>query len=146
MLDKLVSIRERYMHLEELLSDPGTIADMERWKKVNKESKTLQPIVAAFGQYERAAASLDSAREMLDMETDNEMRDMAREEIAELEPQCAALEEDLKMLLVPRDPEDEKDVIFEIRSGTGGDAGFRACKRCKPDEDAGKRWRRVRDH
>jgi peptide chain release factor 1 len=121
MLDKLQAIRDKYVHLEELLSDPGTIADMDRWKKVNKEYKNLQPIMEAFAQYSKVSADLDSARSVLGAETDPEMRDMAREEIDMLQPKLDAIEEDLKLLLTPKDPEDEKDVIVEIRSGTGGD-------------------------
>lgn len=121
MLDKLQVIRDKYAHLEELLSDPGTVGDMDRWKKVNKEYKNLQPIVAAFDQYQKVSNGLAEARDMLAAETDPELRDMAREEIETLQPELDALEEQLKTLLTPRDPEDEKDVIFEIRSGTGGD-------------------------
>jgi peptide chain release factor 1 len=121
MTEKLQAIRDKYLHLEELLADPGTIADMDRWKKVNKEYKNLQPLVDAFGKFEKTEADLESARAVLAMEADEEMRDMAREEIAALEPIRDQLEADLKLLLTPRDPEDEKDVIVEIRSGTGGD-------------------------
>ncbi len=121
MLDKLKAIREKYYYLEEQLSDPGIVADMEKSKRVNKEYKKLQPIMEALSKYERLSANLDSAREVLSTEKDPEMRDMAKEEIAGLEPRVDALEEELKLLLVPKDPEDEKDVIFEIRSGTGGD-------------------------
>lgn len=121
MLDKLQAIREKYTYLEEQLADPATVADPDKSKKVNKEYKKLQPIVQAAEQYEKALAHIDSARAMLAAETDPEMREMAREEIALLEPERDALEEQLKTLLTPKDPEDEKDVIFEIRSGTGGD-------------------------
>lgn len=121
MFDKLKAIRERYVYLEELLSDPGTINDMDRWKKVNKEYKNLQPVVETFTRYEKAHANLESAREVLAAESDPDMREMARDEISELEPVVDALEAEIKILLTPKDPEDEKDVIFEIRSGTGGD-------------------------
>lgn len=121
MLDKLPALREKYLHLEELLSDPATIGDMDRWKKINKEYKHLQPIMDAFARYEKAFSNLNGAKTVLQTENDPEMREMAREEIAELEPATEALETELKTLLTPKDPEDEKDVIFEIRSGTGGD-------------------------
>lgn len=121
MIDKLQAIRDKYQHLEEQLSDPGIVADMDKSKKVNKEYKKLRPIVETFEKYEKLRANLQSARDLLAVERDPDMREMAKEEIAELEPQTEALEDELKMLLVPRDPEDEKDVIFEIRSGTGGD-------------------------
>ena len=121
MLDKLQAIRDKYIHLEEQLADPGTIGDMERWKKLNKEYKNLQPLVQAFEQYHKSHTELEGAREMLAAESDPEMRDMARDEIDRLQPLLDTLEAELKTLLTPRDPEDEKDVIFEIRSGTGGD-------------------------
>jgi peptide chain release factor 1 len=121
MLDKLQAIRDKYLRLEEQMSDPGTIGDMDKWKRVNKEYKSLQPVMQVFGQYERTLRDLESARAVLAAEADPEMREMAREEIALLEPEAERQEEELKLLLTPKDPEDEKDVIFEIRSGTGGD-------------------------
>lgn len=121
MLDKLQAIREKYLHLEEQLSDPSIVVDMEKSKRVNKEYRKLQPIIEAYTKYERVLRDIDSAAAVLKAETDPEMRDMAKEEIASLEPERDALEEELKVLLTPKDPEDEKDVIFEIRSGTGGD-------------------------
>jgi peptide chain release factor 1 len=121
MLDKLQAIREKYLHLEEQLSDPGIVADVDRSKKVNKEYKKLQPIVLTANRYEKVLNDINSAKAMLVGETDPEMREMAREEISGLEPERDSLEEELVVLLTPHDPEDEKDVIFEIRSGTGGD-------------------------
>jgi len=121
MLDKLQAIRDKYLHLEEQLSDPSIVSDMDKSKRVNKEYKKLQPIMETFGKYEKVLADLDSARAMLAVESDPDMREMAKEEIAELEPESDRLEALLKELLTPKDPEDEKDVIFEIRSGTGGD-------------------------
>lgn len=121
MLDKLQAIREKYLHLEEQLSDPGIVADVDRSKKVNKEYKKLQPIVLAANKYEKVLSDINSAKEVLSVETDPEMKEMAREEISALEPDRDALEAELITLLTPKDPEDEKDVIFEIRAGTGGD-------------------------
>ncbi|MBN8681988.1 MAG: peptide chain release factor 1 [Chitinophagales bacterium] len=121
MLEKFKAIREKFLHLEELLSDPATVADMDRAKKVNKEYKKLQPLVAVISRYEKTLSNLESARAILAEERDPELRDMAREEIELLQPELEAQEEELKVLLTPKDPEDEKDVIFEIRSGTGGD-------------------------
>jgi peptide chain release factor 1 len=88
---------------------------------VNKEYKKLQPIVTTANRYEKVLNDMNSAKDVLNTESDPEMRDMAKEEIAMLQPELDTLEEELKVLLTPRDPEDEKDVIFEIRSGTGGD-------------------------
>ncbi len=121
MLDKLVALREKYIYLEEQLSDPNIIADQDKMRKVNKEYKNLQPIVEAFAKYERVLSELASARQVLQTETDVDMRDMAKEEIEMLNDRESELTEELKVLLTPKDPEDEKDVIFEIRSGTGGD-------------------------
>ena len=121
MLEKLPAIREKYIHLEEQLSDPGIVADMEKSKRVNKEYKNLQPIMTTFERYEKVLADLESAQRLFVAETDADVREMAREEIDTLEPERDALDEQLKTLLTPKDPEDEKDVIFEIRSGTGGD-------------------------
>lgn len=121
MLDKLQAIREKYLHLEEQLSDPGIVADMDKSKKVNKEYKKLQPIMEAFGKYEKVLSDLESARAVLSAESDPDMREFAKEEISGLEPERDTLEAEIKELLTPKDPEDEKDVIFEIRSGTGGD-------------------------
>ena len=121
MLDKLKAIRDKYLHLEEQLADPSIATDTERSKKVNKEYKKLQPVVTAFEQYEKLLAERDSAKELLKSESDPEMREMAQDEINSLSPRIESIEEELKVLLIPKDPEDEKDVIVEIRSGTGGD-------------------------
>ncbi len=121
MLEKLQAIRDKYIHLEEQLSDPNIVGDMEKSKKVNKEYKKLQPLIEALERYEKVRRNLDDAREVIANESDPELREMAREEITDLQPQCDSLEEEIKVLLTPKDPEDEKDVIFEIRSGTGGD-------------------------
>jgi peptide chain release factor 1 len=121
MREKLDAIRDKYLHLEEQLADPNVAADAERFKKINKEYKKLQPVVAAYERYDRALHQLESAREILNTETDPDLRHLAREEIAHLENQLETLQAEIKNLLIPRDPEDEKDVIFEIRAGTGGD-------------------------
>lgn len=121
MIEKLSAIRDKYLHLEEQLSDPAIASDQDKMRKVNKEYKALQPVIEVFNQYEKVLAELSGAREVLDTETDPEMRDMAREEIESLRQRETVLEDELKILLTPKDPEDEKDVIFEIRSGTGGD-------------------------
>ncbi|MEY4134778.1 MAG: hypothetical protein RL386_1128 [Bacteroidota bacterium] len=121
MLDKLQAIYERFIHLEEQISDPEVILDMNRYKKVNKEYKDLKPIVEAYQAYQNILQDLRSARQALREDDDPEMQELAKEEIGTLEPRREALEETLRMMLVPTDAEDSKDVIFEIRSGTGGD-------------------------
>lgn len=121
MRDKLNAIRDKYLHLEEQLADPAIVGDMDRWKKTNKAYKVLQPIMQVLEEYDKLSAQLREAQSILATESDPELRDMAREELELLQPQVDRIEAELKDLLTPRDPEDEKDVIFEIRSGTGGD-------------------------
>ena len=118
MLEKLKAISDRYVHLEEQLSDPSVIGDTNKFKKVNKDYKGLQPIVLAYHSYKKVLDDIEQAQEMLG---DSDLREMAKEELLVLEPQRTQLEEDIRMLLIPKDPDDSKDVFFEIRSGTGGD-------------------------
>jgi peptide chain release factor 1 len=118
MLDKLSAIFDRYTQLEEQLSDPSVVSDMGKFRKINKEYKDLQPLVDAFHKLKKLTDDIAQAREML---SDSDMREMAKEELNDLEPQFETLEEEVKTLLIPKDPEDSKDVLFEIRSGTGGD-------------------------
>lgn len=118
MLDKLAAIHDRFRNLEEQLSDPNVIGDMERFQKTNREYKKLQPVVDAYLVYRDLLGNIETAQEML---RDPEMKEMAEMELEELKPQLTELEAALRFMLIPRDPEDERDVIFEIRSGTGGD-------------------------
>jgi len=118
MLDKLEAIQDKYHNLEEQLSDPEVIGDMKRYKKISKEYKDLKPIVESFKTYKEVLGNMATANEML---ADAEMKEMAEMELSELKPQKEELEEAIKLLLIPKDPEDSKDVIFEIRSGAGGD-------------------------
>ncbi|RMG83841.1 MAG: peptide chain release factor 1 [Bacteroidetes bacterium] len=120
MLDKLDAIQDRYFYLEEQLSDPQLMADMDQYAQISKEYKNLKEIVEVYQEYKTILGNIETSREML-KEKDPEMREMAQAEIQSLEPQKEALEEQLKFLLIPKDPEDERDVIMEIRSGTGGD-------------------------
>jgi peptide chain release factor 1 len=120
LLEKLQAIKERYQHLEEQMTDPELIGDIQRYKKINKEYKDLRGIMEAYSAYQNLISNIGTAKEMLE-ETDTEMREMAKLELDELEPQLEEMEEEIKLMLIPQDPEDSKDVIFEIRSGTGGD-------------------------
>lgn len=120
MLDKLEAIKDRYQYLEEQMADPELIADMDRYTKVSKEYKDLKPVIQAYEEYAELLGNIETARGML-KEEDADMREMAQGELEELLPKQEAMEEDIKLLLIPKDPEDSKDVIFEIRSGTGGD-------------------------
>lgn len=120
-MEKIASIRDRYRNLEEHLSDPGVIGDRKRYAQVNKEYSDLREIVETFGAFEAIEMQLRSAKTHANTDDDPEMRALAKAEIEDLEPQRDQLEERIKQLLIPKDPEDERDVLFEIRAGTGGD-------------------------
>ncbi len=120
MIEKLQGIEEKYYNLEEQMSNPDVIGDMKRYKKVSAEYKSLKKIVVIYNEYKSLIGNIETSQEML-QEDDPEMKEMAKMELDELLPQKAVLEEKIKILLIPKDPEDTKDVIFEIRSGTGGD-------------------------
>ena len=121
MIDKLEAIKERYMRLEEQLSDPEVIQDMNHYKKTNKDYKNLQPIVNAYHRYKELLDRQEEAKELLGMDDDPEMIEMAKMELEEVNEAIPPIEEEIKVLLIPKDPEDDKDAIMEIRSGTGGD-------------------------
>ncbi len=121
MRNKLEAIRERFQYLEEQLSDPEIIADVKKFSKIHKEYKDLSVINEKYKQYEFLLKNLQSAYDIKENDQDPEMISMAEEEIESLEGEKNVLEDDLKQLLIPKDPEDARDVIFEIRSGTGGD-------------------------
>lgn len=120
MLDKLDAIVDRFYYLEEKLSDPEILSDMKLFAKTNKEYKDIKTLVDVIQEYKTLSQNIQGARQ-LTKEDDPEIKEMAYMEIEELQPAFEAAEEKLKYLLIPKDPEDTKDVIFEIRSGTGGD-------------------------
>lgn len=120
MLEKLENFKNRYVVLEEQLSDPEVVGDQKRFAKLHKEYKKITPVVRGFEELTLVLDQLGQAREML-REKDEEIREMARMEIHDLEERKEELEAQLKKLLTPKDPEDELDTLFEIRSGTGGD-------------------------
>jgi peptide chain release factor 1 len=121
MLDKLAQIERRYEELDRLLSDPATINDYEKLAEYSKERSGLTEIIEAYRDYKRQLEQLDDARTLANDETDPDLLAMAQEEIAALETSTEALTERLKVLLLPKDPRDDKNVIMEIRAGTGGD-------------------------
>lgn len=121
ILKKLAAIHEQYKYLEEQLSNPNIVTDMKKFTKTNKEYKKLEPIVNAYKEYKGILDGIAESEEILKEEKDPDFREMAKMEMEELKPKREALEEDIKVLLIPKDPEDEKDVIMEIRSGAGGD-------------------------
>ena len=120
MLDKLEAIHERFHYLEEKLSDPELLADMDKFRKVNKEYKDLQDLVLVYKKYKELLGNISTAKEMLG-DRDADLKEMAEAELEDLLPQKEKMEEEIKIMLIPKDPEDSKDVIFEIRAGTGGD-------------------------
>lgn len=120
MLDKLRAVEEKFQELESIISDPAVMGDMAKWQTYTKEHAQLLPIVEKYRSYKKVVERLEEARAML-VEKDEEMRALASEEVRELMPKKAALEEELLFLLLPRDPHDEKNVIVEIRGGVGGD-------------------------
>jgi peptide chain release factor 1 len=121
MLNRLEKVRERYDEITRLLSDPAVLSDQERFRGLGKEHSDLTPVVRAYEQYRKAKSDLDGLKEITDTSSDPEMRQMAYGEMDELRKRVSTLEEDLKTLLIPKDPNDSKDVIVEIRAGTGGD-------------------------
>ncbi len=121
MLEKLEAIYNRWLDIEKQINDPEVMADMKRYIKLNKDYKDLMPIVDAYKEYDNILGNLESSKEVLYNEKDEELREMAKEEINTLLERKDALEEDLKILLLPKDPQDAKNAILEIRAGTGGD-------------------------
>jgi peptide chain release factor 1 len=121
MIDKLAAIKERFVRLEEQLADPDVILDMSRYKKTNREYKNLKPIVDAYHKYKALLDRKSEAQEMLELEDDAEMVEMAKIELGEIQEELPGVEDEVKFLLIPKDPEDDRDAIMEIRSGTGGD-------------------------
>ncbi len=119
MLEKLAAIEERYEEINRLLMEVGS--DYQRAAELGMERSELEPVVAKAREYRQALSRLDEARAILDHEEDAEMRQLAEAEIADLEPAIQTLEKDVKSLLLPKDPRDERNVIVEIRAGTGGD-------------------------
>jgi peptide chain release factor 1 len=120
MIDRLRAIKHKYQDLEMRLADPEVIGDVRQFSRLHKEYKDLTELVQVIDQYELILANIDSSTQML-RESDAEMREMAQDELEKLKEDKETTEEKLKWLLIPRDPEDTKDVIMEIRAGTGGD-------------------------
>ena len=121
LLAKLEAIHFRFIEVGNLITDPDIIADMKRYVKLNKEYRDLEILDQTYKTYSNLLSNLKSARELLESETDEEMREMAKMEISELDEKRPLLEEEIKVMLIPKDPEDDKNVIIELRAGTGGD-------------------------
>ncbi|MGQ9750828.1 peptide chain release factor 1 [Desulfosoma sp.] len=121
MFDRLAGLEERYTELEKLLSDPKLLAQPKEYQKVAKEHADLSPLVEALRRYRKAQQDMEANQDLLRHETDLEMRELIREDLNRLRTELEDTESALKRMLVPKDPNDEKNVILEIRAGTGGE-------------------------
>jgi peptide chain release factor 1 len=121
MFDNLEKTILRFEEVHQLMSDPAVIADQNRLKSLGREFKALEPIVKAYGRYKKAVVDFEESKRLLENPGDAEMKSMAQEEYDRLKVEIAALEEELKLLLVPQDPNDSRNFIMEIRGGTGGE-------------------------
>lgn len=121
MFEKLESVVDKYNELTGVVADPAVIANQEVWQKHMKEMGEMEPIVKKYGEYKKAKTELADAKEIVENESDEELRELAKMEIGDLEEAVETYAQELKILLLPKDPNDEKNVILEIRAGTGGD-------------------------
>lgn len=121
MLEKLKSLEERFMTVSELISDSEVIADRDRWRELCREHSELSPIIDEYNKYKGYLATIDEDKSLLELEEDKELLEMLKSDIAEAEKLAEKSEEEIKFLLIPKDPNDEKNVIMEIRGGTGGE-------------------------
>jgi peptide chain release factor 1 len=121
ILEKLEGVKARFVEVGELLTHQDILSDMDRYIKLNKEYKDLQPIIEAYERYKLALSNVSSTKELLSAEKNEEMREMAKAYLDQLNASIPEMEEEIKLLLIPVDPEDEKNAVMEIRAGTGGD-------------------------
>lgn len=122
MLDRLEELQKRYIELSDKINDPDIISNNELWRKLMKEHSDITPIINKYNEYKKVKNDCDESREMLeDSSLDSELRQLAKEEFSENTKKIETIKNELKILLLPKDPNDEKNVIVEIRSGTGGD-------------------------
>jgi peptide chain release factor 1 len=121
MLEKLEAIYNRFKEIEEEMNDPSIIADMKKYIKLNKDYKELQRIVKAYKEYKNITDNIISTKDLLRTEKDEEFREMAKLELNELNDRKETIEEEIRLMLIPADPQDDKNAIVEIRAGTGGD-------------------------
>lgn len=121
MLDKLMVLEDKYKELSEKVADPEIISDQPTWQKLMKENSELEPIVMKYREYRRVNETIAESKQILEEESDEDLRELAKMELSEAESQIVEIEDELKLLLVPKDPNDEKNVIVEIRGGAGGD-------------------------
>ncbi|MFY7827831.1 MAG: peptide chain release factor 1 [Flectobacillus sp.] len=121
MIEQLEAIRERFEEVAQQITQPEIVSDMKKFKTISKEYKDLEKIVNQYKDYQNVLSNIESAKEVIATEKDEEFRDMAKAELEELLPQKEEMEKVLKELLIPKDPNDSKNIILEIRAGTGGD-------------------------
>ncbi|MDR0969784.1 MAG: peptide chain release factor 1 [Lentimicrobiaceae bacterium] len=121
IISKLEVIKRRWEEMSEQLNDPAVMADMKRYVKLNKDYKDLEPIVTAFNEFKTVIEHIDESKEIIKNEKDEDFRAMAREELVSLEERKEKLEEKIRLMLIPKDPQDDKNAVVEIRAGTGGD-------------------------
>lgn len=121
MLDKLEAIKTRYKEIEQQMNDPEVISDMKRFIQLNKDYKDLQPIIDGYEELKNIISNIETAKDVIKNEKDEEFRTMAKEELTELTQRQEELEEEIRLMLIPTDPQDRKNAIVEIRAGTGGD-------------------------
>ncbi len=121
MLDKLMVLEDKYKELSEKVADPEIISDQPTWQKLMKENSEIEPIVMKYREYRKVNETIAESKQILEEESDEDLRELAKMELSEAESQIVEIEDELKLLLVPKDPNDEKNVIVEIRGGAGGD-------------------------
>jgi peptide chain release factor 1 len=121
ILERLEGVKQRFIEVGDLLTQPDILSDMKKYVKLNKEYKDLQPVVEAYEKYRLALSNIESTKQLLSTEKDDEMREMAKIELDDLILHLPEMEEEIKMLIIPADPQDEKNAVMEIRAGTGGD-------------------------
>ena len=121
LLQRLEGIDARFEEISTLITDPSVIADMKRYVKLSKEYKDLEKLLHTTNKYRQLLRGIDEAREVLASETDEDLRELAKEELEANTAAIPAVEEEIKLLLIPEDPEDDRNAIVEIRGGTGGD-------------------------
>lgn len=121
ILERLEGVKNRFEEVGQLITDPSVISDMKRFIQLSREYRELEPLIDTFRKYKNILSNIQNAREILAAEKDEEMREMAKAELDELTGKVEPLEEEIRVLLLPADPEDNKNAIMEIRAGTGGD-------------------------
>ncbi len=121
IIEKIDGLKEKFQSLQKELASPDVISDMKRYVQLNREYKELEPVISAGEKYRKLVGEYEMAKDIISNEKDEDLKELARESLAEVEPQLPKMEEEIKLLLIPKDPQDSKNAIVEIRGGTGGD-------------------------